>query len=350
MSMKDRTGSSRHAIKAYILAKYGDEPTAKALTHALSQDIFVKNKGSFMLKPGFRSPAAEPLASLAASSGLATALRDVKREMGGGIPTPSAAAAQPKPEKKKSAAAGAKKPGKEKFVKVLDAKPLKLKLNNMVKVLAKMVDDDWHDGWEEQGEKIWEYLKALQEPLTQVINVCVQNRASVDKREFVEANEILKAVADTYANLHTVPMRGSVEDVVRECDADFTLPGAGGDELSNAEDAFQFVWTKLARAAARGTATDMQVNRIIKDAVDNGASVDPESDEDEDEDEDAAASTDRLRQLYHAGEWRSLKTTKKKRKMRRAIDRRFDGTPSRRTRDYHLHDPFGYGGYGGDDY
>ena len=47
---------------------------------------------------------------------------------------------------------------------------------------------------------------------------------------------------------------------------------------------------------------------------------------------------------------RSLKTTKKKRKMRRAIDRRFDGTPSRRTRDYHLHDSFGYGGYGGDDY
>lgn len=36
--------------------------------------------------------------------------------------------------------------------------------------------------------------------------------------------------------------------------------------------------------------------------------------------------------------------------MRRAIDRRFDGTPERRTRDYHLHDDeYGYGGGGGSD-
>ena len=37
--------------------------------------------------------------------------------------------------------------------------------------------------------------------------------------------------------------------------------------------------------------------------------------------------------------------------MRRAIDRRFDGSPERRTRDYHLYDNDGddssYDGYGG---
>ena len=36
--------------------------------------------------------------------------------------------------------------------------------------------------------------------------------------------------------------------------------------------------------------------------------------------------------------------------MRRASDRRFDGTPERRTRGYHLHDSddeYGYGGGGG---
>jgi histone H1/5 len=56
LSLKDRTGSSRHAIKAYILAKYGKEPTAKALTAALAKDIFVKNKGSFKLTPEAKKP------------------------------------------------------------------------------------------------------------------------------------------------------------------------------------------------------------------------------------------------------------------------------------------------------
>ena len=60
LSLKDRTGSSHHAIKAYILAKYGKEPTAKALTAALAKDIFVKNKGSFKLTPEAKKPAPKP--------------------------------------------------------------------------------------------------------------------------------------------------------------------------------------------------------------------------------------------------------------------------------------------------
>jgi hypothetical protein len=311
LSLKDRAGSSRQAIKTYILAKYGKEPTAKALTAALAKDIFIKDKGTFKLTPAAPAPAA------------------------------ASTAAAPKVKK------ASKK--KKAFVKVLDAKPLKLKLNNMIKRLAKMVDDDWHDGYEEQGETINEYLDALQAPLQQVIDVCVSNREPVDKREFVEANEILKAVADTFANMHTVPMRGGIEDAVANSDADFTLPGRGGDELSGAEDAFQYVWARLVRAAARGAATDTQINRMIKDAVDNGASVQSD-DDDEDDDEGAAAaatsSNERLDRLYYVGEWRSLKTTKKKRKMRRAIDRRFDGDPARRTRDYHLFGG-GFGGFGG---
>ena len=47
LSLKDRTGSSRHAIKAYILAKYGREFEEAALTAALTTKWFVKNKGSF---------------------------------------------------------------------------------------------------------------------------------------------------------------------------------------------------------------------------------------------------------------------------------------------------------------
>jgi hypothetical protein len=42
--------------------------------------------------------------------------------------------------------------------------------------------------------------------------------------------------------------------------------------------------------------------------------------------------------IDRASEWKDLPTTKKVHRERRAIDRRFDGTPERRTRDYHLYD------------
>ena len=43
--------------------------------------------------------------------------------------------------------------------------------------------------------------------------------------------------------------------------------------------------------------------------------------------------------IDRASEWKDLPTTKKVHRERRAIDRRFDGTPERRTRDYHLYIP-----------
>lgn len=62
-ALRDRTGSSRHAIKAYILAKFGLEPTPKALTKALSKGDFVKNKGSYKLTTRARSQANAALAA-----------------------------------------------------------------------------------------------------------------------------------------------------------------------------------------------------------------------------------------------------------------------------------------------
>ena len=69
LSLKDRAGSSRHAIKAYILAKYGKEPSPKALTTALSKDIFVKNKGSYKLGAApKKAPAKKAAAKKAAAA------------------------------------------------------------------------------------------------------------------------------------------------------------------------------------------------------------------------------------------------------------------------------------------
>ena len=50
MSLKDRSGSSCHAIKTYIFSAYREEPTAQEPVAALAKDdIFIKNKGKFKL-------------------------------------------------------------------------------------------------------------------------------------------------------------------------------------------------------------------------------------------------------------------------------------------------------------
>ena len=41
-TLNDRSGSSRHAIKAYILAKHGKVPCARTMAAVLDGDCFVK--------------------------------------------------------------------------------------------------------------------------------------------------------------------------------------------------------------------------------------------------------------------------------------------------------------------
>jgi histone H1/5 len=59
IALKERSGSSRQAIKKYILATYGKEPTTKLLSTALAKDIFVPNKGKFKLTPAAKKPPAK---------------------------------------------------------------------------------------------------------------------------------------------------------------------------------------------------------------------------------------------------------------------------------------------------
>jgi hypothetical protein len=62
-----------------------------------------------------------------------------------------------------------------------------------------------------------------------------------------------------------------------------------------------------------------------------------------------AAGTARIAALHAGRAWESLPTVYKAHRMRRAIDRRFSGTPERRTRDYHLQSFFGDDGDDDDD-
>jgi hypothetical protein len=176
------------------------------------------------------------------------------------------------------------------------------KLTAYAKSLAAMVNADWHDSYEETGELINEYLAFVAKCLKAVYRICVR-----DGQEPLNGNEILKSVADSYANMLTVPMRGSVEDAVSDSDVSFnSLPKAEHLYLSNPPEAAQHIWQHLLRAAARGAAaSDADLNRMIKDAVDNGADVDFEEVDEEGE----GHVVERLQAVYAAQEWAALKTT-----------------------------------------
>eukprot|EP01043_Picozoa_sp_COSAG02_P028461 COSAG02_NODE_1725_length_11184_cov_171.211728_6_plen_190_part_00 len=57
LSSGNRIGSSSHEIKQWILAKYGKEPTSRALSAALCRRTFLKRKGRFKLARDYQEPA-----------------------------------------------------------------------------------------------------------------------------------------------------------------------------------------------------------------------------------------------------------------------------------------------------
>ncbi len=170
------------------------------------------------------------------------------------------------------------------------------------------------------------------------------------------------------------------------CDSDtqfeLTLPWGGGDEESSSRvykatassphDVWSYVWGALLRVHSnRDNVEEGLLLQCIKDAHDNMDKAEmielPGFLYDQDDEKHDIGTTDQRdgkdvpsgTKLAHyvsnrASEWKSLPSTKKVHRMRRAIDRRFDGTPERRTRDYHLHDDsddsygggYGYGGGG----
>ena len=96
--------------------------------------------------------------------------------------------------------------------------------------------------------------------------------------------------------------------------------------------------------ADKGVDPDLLL-QCIKDASDNsnfGLTV--LSIDDGDPELPDTPTGDALRALLeNKAAWGSKPDTRKKHRMRRAIDRRFCGSPGRRTRDYHLRDDDGFG-------
>ena len=126
---------------------------------------------------------------------------------------PAGAAAKPAAKKPRKKPVTAKSLGltKDEYDRV-KAAPIKKDLKAIVKTLARQVDADWHDGYEEQAETKGEWFEALEGPLQAVLDIGVGKRTAL-----VQCNEILKIVADSYADLLACPCRCDVSTMGYLC-------------------------------------------------------------------------------------------------------------------------------------
>lgn len=212
-------------------------------------------------------------------------------------------------------------------------------LDDYVKSLAQAVDDDWHDSYEETDEMLANWLQDCAEQVGHVLQVGVQTGTGFDN-----CHEMLKIVTDTWSNIQAIPFRGCPEDSLGEQEgAKMKLGDSKTLRVKSAKGLVAYAWPLLlARAAADQAVTDAALMQMIKDAHDNGVTQ-PEKPHAK-ESIPRIASADlpevvqrgraRVEQLVaRKEEWMALPSTKKVHRMRRAIDRRFDGPLHRRTRD-----------------
>mmetsp|Transcript_19957 Transcript_19957/g.33398 ORF Transcript_19957/g.33398 Transcript_19957/m.33398 type:complete len:315 (+) Transcript_19957:210-1154(+) len=248
-------------------------------------------------------------------------------------------------------------------------------LKQSVKTLAKMVDDDWHDGHMYQDEEVNNYLNEVEPMLQAVYNISVKAQ-----KAFERCHEIIKLIADTWDNMKTIPMRGTVEQSFEQI-ADASDMSVGGVfSIRDGDEMIKKMWPRFLLAAASCSSsehevTDAALARFIKDADDFGVdilSAPEDEDEDENENQDkgntkatsvvaitssttakpAPSSTSttaeskglsRLTAIYgNRSAWSNLPTTRKVHKQKSAIDRRFFGSKNRRTRDFSSDDDGDY--------
>jgi hypothetical protein len=221
------------------------------------------------------------------------------------------------------------------LVKVVDVRKA---LNEYVKSLAKTVDDDWHDSYEETDEMLGEWLQACAKQTEHVLQVGVQRGAGFD-----HCHEILKIVQDTWSNIQAIQFRGCPAESLGEQEAVEVELGETCDSetlgVNSAEELVAYAWPLLlARAAADEAVTDAALMQMMKDAHDHGVQQPdkPHAEESVPCSIQNAIESGRARVKQLAArkqEWIALPSHKKVHRERRAIDRRFDGPLHRRTRD-----------------
>ena len=233
---------------------------------------------------------------------------------------------------------------------LLDVESVKTSLKEYVDNLAHTVDMDWHDSYEETDEMILEWFSECGEHVMKAVKVATDLGAG-----FGNAHEILKCVHDSWLNINAIPFRGCPRDTLSNAEEVELVEGEG---LTSLEDMLQIAWPLLlARAASDGKVSDETLNQMLKDAHDNGVKNPQEPHLSE---TDLLAhgkksvlklitqGRERVCKLLSNSAWKSCPCTVKKHRMRRCIDRRFDGPKHLRTRDYSSDSEGGCGfGFGG---
>eukprot|EP00752_Nemacystus_decipiens_P002622 g2455.t1 len=149
-----------------------------------------------------------------------------------------------------------------------------------VKLMHQLVDMDWHDGEEEQTEALYGYFKAFKKFLQSVFDMAV-----MDGVAFERCHEVMKALADSWQNMKSIPARNGIEDCFDEDrvemagESDLCVKielGEGKEPLKFASpvDVFARFWPLLLWAAASSSEIeDGLLYRWMKDASDYDADL-----------------------------------------------------------------------------
>eukprot|EP00929_Paragymnodinium_shiwhaense_P108847 TRINITY_DN75192_c0_g1_i1.p1 TRINITY_DN75192_c0_g1~~TRINITY_DN75192_c0_g1_i1.p1 ORF type:complete len:307 (+),score=64.00 TRINITY_DN75192_c0_g1_i1:86-1006(+) len=237
----------------------------------------------------------------------------------------------------KAAASGKASKADAALVNVLQ---IRKDLNAYVKDMAKTVDGDWHDSYEETDEMLHEWLEDCAARAEAVLEVGV-----VKGLAFEKCHEVLKIIVDTWTNIQAIPFRGCPKDSLSQGEkVRFKLLRDSEQEekrlkITCVSALVKYVWPLLlARSSGSTAMPDATLLQMIKDAKDHGVAEvhQPSSHEKVPPslEKDVEGGRTRLSALVGRTEdWEHLPSTRKVHRMRRCIDRRFDGPRDRRTRD-----------------
>lgn len=217
---------------------------------------------------------------------------------------------------------------------------IRKELNAYVKDMAKTVDDDWHDSYEETDGMLHEWLEDCTSRAEAVLEVGVVKGLAMDR-----CHEVLKLIVDTWTSIQSIPFRGcpreclSMGDKVRFK----ILHGSEQEErrlkVSCVSALVKYVWPLLlARCSGSTAVSEATLFQMIKDAKDHGVGDvhQPSSREKVPPSVQNDVQCGRMRfaaLVARRGDWEHLPSTRKVYRMRRCIDRRFEGPRHRRTRD-----------------
>ena len=231
---------------------------------------------------------------------------------------------QPKKPRKKPVTAKSLGLTKEEFdsIKV----PLhKKKLKAIVKTLQEQVDSDWHDGYEEQGETINEWCEYLTKPLQAIIDIGVTKFVA-----FEQCLALLKTIFESYRELCSIPIRGGMDDYLSFDSVDpLTHPRITEENVSKPQ------WLVAGKLLIMSHANEGNVSDdILLQAVKNLSDMCALDEEIVIKGMDEKESP--FYKLVHEREkeWKDLPDDIRTFKKKRCIDRRYFGSPEKRTRHF----------------